>query len=174
MLFSTCGCAEEYVLVRVVQRVKDLSLDGVEVLELVELLQPAVLEHRRRERRQVEQGGVRRVTLRQDEVLEREWLVYLAAQPAVRDGAHVVLGGQRLEDGDGEDQLLRLGQAHSLLGQQEVLRVIDVVRLGVLHPHPKGLGGGAVHSVVPPWGEDEAHVDFTGKMIITLGYCTSS
>lgn len=92
---------------------------------------------------------MRRVPFRKDEVLEGDGAIRLAADPPVRDGPDVVLRRQRLEDRDGEDDLLRLLLEHLLLGQQEVLVVVHVMVDRVLDPDVEGFRAAAVNAVVP-------------------------
>ena len=60
-----------------------LRLDGVEVRETVQRLKRPAVERRERQRVQVEQLGVGRVPLRQNEALERDCQQRLRAQPVV-------------------------------------------------------------------------------------------
>ena len=64
-----------------------LRLDGVEVGEAVQRLERRAVQRRQRQRVQVQQLGVRRVPLRQDQALEGDRQQRLRAQPVVRDGS---------------------------------------------------------------------------------------
>ena len=63
-----------------------LRLDGVEVGEAVQRLERRAVQRRQRQRVQVQQLGVRRVPLRQDQTLERDCQQRLRAQPVIGDG----------------------------------------------------------------------------------------
>ena len=67
---------------------------------------------------------------------------------ASASGTYDVLRGQRLEDGDGEDELVRLAGLHLLLNDVHELVVVDVVVEGIFDPDPEGLRH-AVYCVVP-------------------------
>mmetsp|Transcript_57068 Transcript_57068/g.156706 ORF Transcript_57068/g.156706 Transcript_57068/m.156706 type:complete len:245 (+) Transcript_57068:2363-3097(+) len=85
------GRADEGVLVRVEESREDLRLYRVEVGE-GRLIEGAVLaECRDGQRLEIEQLGVGRVLLRQDEVAEGDGQHRLRIQPAVGDDAHKVL-----------------------------------------------------------------------------------
>lgn len=95
-----------------VERVENLSLNGVKILEGKQLLVAGVLERGDREGVEVQQLRVRGVELRENEVLERDGDDGLRSEPAVGGDADVVLGREGLEDGDGEDELLGLSGEH--------------------------------------------------------------
>ena len=102
---------------------------------------------------------------RKDEVLEGDGAVGLAADPPIRDRPDVVLRRQRLEDRDGEDDLLRLLLEHLLLGQQEVLVVVHVMVDRVLHPDVEGFRVAAVDAVIPP-GESQLNLMVVSKVLM--------
>eukprot|EP00959_Pyramimonas_sp_CCMP1952_P372531 7801406-Pyramimonas_sp.AAC.1 len=56
---------------------------------------------------QIEQLGVGGMALGEDEIVEGEGQEGLRAHPGVGHAPHVVLGGEGLEDGNGECQRLR-------------------------------------------------------------------
>lgn len=64
-----------------------------------------------------------------------------------RPAPDVVLGGQRLKDGDGEGEAV-LWLAHHLLGKHPGLAVVDMLVLAVLHPDVP-LHGVAVRAIAP-------------------------
>ena len=66
-----------------IQSVKDLSLDGIEVGELIKHLEACVVQGSDWQRLQVQQIGVRWMPLGQDQMLERQGAVRLAADPPV-------------------------------------------------------------------------------------------
>ena len=103
-----------------------------------------------RKRLKIEQIRVRRMSFRQDEMLEGDCAVGLAADPPVRDRPDVILRRQRLEDRNGEDDLLSLTLDNLLLGEQEVLVMVDVVVDRVLNPDVERFGSSTVNSIVPP------------------------
>jgi hypothetical protein len=104
-----------------------------------------LLERGDRQRLQVQQLGVRRVLLRQDEVAEGDGQQHLRAEPAVGDDADEVLGRERLVDRDGEvEHVLVLGE---LVLEHEELVVQHVLRVHVLDEHPEALGE-AVHGLL--------------------------
>jgi hypothetical protein len=98
----------------------------------------------------IEQIGVRRMSFRQDEVLERDGTVGLTSDPPVRDRPDVVLRRQGFEDRDGEDDLLRLTLHDLLFGQQQVLVMVDMMVDRVLNPNVERFGSSSVNSIVPP------------------------
>lgn len=59
----------------------------------------------------------------------------------------VVLGGERVKDGDSEGNLVAL-LAHHLLGQQPGLRVVHVLILRILHPDVP-LHGSPMRPILP-------------------------
>mmetsp|Transcript_19570 Transcript_19570/g.44987 ORF Transcript_19570/g.44987 Transcript_19570/m.44987 type:complete len:439 (-) Transcript_19570:445-1761(-) len=149
------GSADEYIGVGVVRGVEHLRLHGVEVAELEDALEGRIAQSRLGERPQLEQLCVRRRRRRQRELRERERRGRLATEPAVRDGANIVLRRQRLEERDGECERARL--VLLLLVQRPQFLVVDVLRLRVLHPHPPVLDR-AVHPIAPlEVGADREH-----------------
>lgn len=60
--------------------------------------------------------------LRQDEVLEGDGMDRLSPDPVIADCSDVVLGGQGLENGDGEGQLLVTFHGHALGQRPQLLR----------------------------------------------------
>eukprot|EP00053_Salpingoeca_punica_P020083 m.207382 g.207382 ORF g.207382 m.207382 type:complete len:978 (-) comp17788_c0_seq1:3740-6673(-) len=147
-LAAAVGRADKDVLVRLVQRVEDLRLDRVELLEAaaVDALKGRVLQRLERQRAQIEQLRVRRELLRQQQVAEADRQLHLGADPAVRDDADKVLRRQRLGDLNEEVELVLLGA--ELLLEQKVLVVQQLLAIGVLDEDPEGLDL-AVHSLVP-------------------------
>ena len=143
------GGAQKHVTILVVERVKRLRLDSVEVRELalVQRLERRVVQRRPRKWRQVQQIRVRRVLVRQHQPLEVELVERLAPEPRLAGGAQEILGRHRLEDGDGERQVLRPLRV-LLLAQRERLGVIDVLVHRVLHPHQPSLRAAVL--TVPP------------------------
>jgi hypothetical protein len=89
-----------------VDSVKDLGLHRVEVGEAVKVLKLLILHGLLWQRLQVQEVGMGRVQLRQNEVLERDRHNALCSEPVITDGSDVVLWGQWLKDGDGEGQAL--------------------------------------------------------------------
>ena len=90
------------------------------------LVQAGVLAERGDgQRAQVEQLGVRRVLLWQDEVAEGDGQRRLGAEPRVGDDADEVLRRQRVEDGDGEGE--RVVVLRELVLEEEELVVQDVL-----------------------------------------------
>ena len=71
------------------QPLSNPDLDGIEVGELVEPLEVWVVEGGDGEGSEVEEVGVGRVALGEDEVLEGDGAVRLAPHPPVRNGSEV-------------------------------------------------------------------------------------
>ena len=63
-----------------VERVEELGLDGVEVGEGEEQLEPRVLQRGHRQRLEIQQVRGRRVAFREDQMLERDRRVDLEGQ----------------------------------------------------------------------------------------------
>ena len=105
--FSTARrSAQQYVGICVVRSPKDLRLDGVKVRERVQLFVYGVMQRFDGQRVQVEERGVWRISVWENEVLEGDRNDGLRAEPAIRHCADVVLGRKGLENRDGEDELL--------------------------------------------------------------------
>eukprot|EP00965_Chrysotila_dentata_P204417 6182325-Pleurochrysis_carterae.AAC.3 len=115
-------------------RVEDLRLHRVEVRKGEDALKGGLAERRERQRAQRQQRRVGGRRVGQRKVAERDGHNSLAAEPPIRDEAHEVLRGQRLEQRDGEGDVLRL--VALLLVERPELFVVDVLGLGVLHPQP--------------------------------------
>lgn len=114
-----------------------LGLDGVEEVQVVEVLVLGVPQRRHGQRLQVEQLGGQRVLLGQNEVAEGDRQLGLGGDPPVADHPDEVLRGQRLKDGHEElDDVFVLDE---LLLEQEVLVVEDRLIVHVRHPDPEGL-----------------------------------
>jgi hypothetical protein len=109
-----------------------------------------ICNHHYRKRLKIEQIGVRRMSFRQDEMLERDGTICLTSDPPVRNRPDVVLRRQRLEDRDGEDDLLRLTLHDLLFGQQQVLVMVDMMVDRVLNPNVKRFCSSPMDSIVPP------------------------
>ena len=86
-----------------VEGVKHLGLDWVEVRKGVEGLVAGVLERGDGEGVEIEKFGVRRMDLRENEVFERYGDGCLGTQPAVGGDFDDVLRGERVSDGDSKD-----------------------------------------------------------------------
>ena len=82
---------------------KNLCLDGVKIGERKHILVTGVLQCRYGKRVQVEELRVRRVNFWENEVFERNGDGSFRTQPAVRDSSDIVLRGERVGDGNGED-----------------------------------------------------------------------
>mmetsp|Transcript_20226 Transcript_20226/g.41320 ORF Transcript_20226/g.41320 Transcript_20226/m.41320 type:complete len:682 (-) Transcript_20226:1713-3758(-) len=128
---------DEHALVRVEEGREDLRLNRVEVRK-VRLVEAGVLAQRRDgQRAQVEQLGVRRVLLGQDEVAEGDGQRGLRAQPGVGDDAYEVLRRQRVGDGDGEgDGVVVLGEFGL---EDEDLVVEHLLLVHILDEYVEGL-----------------------------------
>ena len=119
------GRADEHVVVGVEEGVEGLRLDRVEVREGRGVEGGVGPERRDGERLEVEQLGVRRVLLREDQVAERDGEGGLGAEPALRHDADEVLRRQRVVDRDGErERVVVLGEARL---EDERLVVEDVL-----------------------------------------------
>lgn len=101
-------CSQQHIVVRVVECVEHLSLHGVEVGELVQLLVAGVIEGRDRERVKVKKIRVWWVDLRQDQVFEGNGHHSLCMQPAIRENTDKVLRGKWFKDRYSEGKLLYL------------------------------------------------------------------
>mmetsp|Transcript_19882 Transcript_19882/g.59474 ORF Transcript_19882/g.59474 Transcript_19882/m.59474 type:complete len:1131 (-) Transcript_19882:1421-4813(-) len=142
-------CANEAIVVRGVQRAERLRLNRVEHLEALrgeELLGVRVAQRRERQRLEVEQLGVRRVLLREDQVAERDRQQRLRVDPTVRHHADEVLRRQGLCDGHRVIQGVLLLRAALL--QDEHLLVQNLLPVHVLDEDPEWLGA-AVDAGIP-------------------------
>jgi hypothetical protein len=96
----------------------------------------------------VKQVSVRRLLVRQQQVLEADGHHNLGRHPAIANQTQPVLRRQRLEDGDGEREVEDLVVDHLPLLHEEELVVVDHFGLGILDPHPERLAG-SVLTIVP-------------------------
>mmetsp|Transcript_16685 Transcript_16685/g.49879 ORF Transcript_16685/g.49879 Transcript_16685/m.49879 type:complete len:382 (-) Transcript_16685:3635-4780(-) len=137
------------VLPRVVQRIKNLGLDGVEGGEALvgeQGLEGGVPQRVQGKRLQVKKLGRGRVPLRQDEVPEADRKHRLTLQPPVRDHPDKVLGGEGLCDGHGEGHHVVV--LRKVLLEQEQLVVQQELAVAVLHQNPERFHH-VVHLLVP-------------------------
>ena len=102
----TCWSSQQNVIIRVVKGMEDLSLDGIKMRKLVDPLESRVVQGCDWQRREIQEIRVRRMSLRQNQVLEGDGAVGLAADPTIRQGADVVLGWQRIKNRNGEHHIL--------------------------------------------------------------------
>ena len=91
-----------------IESMEYLGLNRVEVSELVEPLESGVVQGGDGQGREVQEIGVRGVSFREDQVLEGDGAVGLAADPPVRERPDVVLRREWVEDRDREHHLLGL------------------------------------------------------------------
>ena len=75
---------------------------------------------------QIKEISVRRMSFRQNEMLERNWAVGLTADPPIWNCPDVVLTWQRFKDWNCENNFLSLFLHHLFLRQQQVLVVVNL------------------------------------------------
>mmetsp|Transcript_75394 Transcript_75394/g.157135 ORF Transcript_75394/g.157135 Transcript_75394/m.157135 type:complete len:1109 (+) Transcript_75394:119-3445(+) len=140
---------DQAVVVGGVEGAERLRLNGVERLQALgseERLGLGVAQGRERQGLQVEQFGVRRVLLGQDEMSEGDRQQSLRVDPSVGDDADEVLGRQGLGDGHGEVEGVLLFRPTLL--EHEHFLVKNLLAVHILDENPEGFRS-AVDLLIP-------------------------